>query len=183
MAGNGEITGDGVRKAKELAVKLKTADPLLKRELRRALKDAAGTAADAARSSILAMPATQTGTPPLRPAVANSVTVRVGMTGQIQVSIVAEPNKMPPGMGNMPKKLNQETFWHPVYGSRLGEQASVLLKKAGGKGGGHGRAWTWVEQRGKPGWFDDSINKAGPETQAKISDAMDVTAEYLAGGI
>ena len=175
------IEGDGPTKMKELVVKLKTADPILKRELRRALKDAGNVAADAARASILAMPATQVGTPPLRQAVANSVTVRVGLATTIQVSIVAEPNKMPPGMGNMPKRLNQATFNHPVYGSKLGEQASALLKKAGGKGGGHGRAWTWVTQTGKPGWFDDSIVKAGPDAQQKISDAMDLTADYIAG--
>ena len=176
-----KVEGDGPDKMRELAVKLKTADPVLKRELRRALKDAGNTAADAARSSILAMPATKVGTPPLRAAVANSVTVRVGLATTIQVSIVAEPNKMPPGMGNMPKRLNQATFNHPVYGSRLGEQASVLLKKAGGKGGGHGRGWTWVTQEGKQGWFDDSITKAGPEAQNKINDAMDTTANYIAG--
>jgi hypothetical protein len=178
-----EIRGDGPRKMKELTVKLKTADPVLRRELRRALKDAAGGAADAARASILSMPGTKVGTPPLRAAVAASVTVRVGLARAIQVSIVAEPNKMPPGEGNMPKRLNQATFNHPVYGSKLGEQASVLLRKAGGKGGGHGRAWTWVTQKGKQGWFDDSIAKAGPEAQAKISDAMDLTAEYIAGAL
>jgi hypothetical protein len=175
------ITGDGPDKMRELTAKLKTADPILKRELRRALKDAATPAADAARASILAMPGTKVGTPPLRAAVAGSVVIRTSMTGLIQVSIVAEPNRMPPGMGNMPKRLNQATFNHPVYGSRLGEQASVLLKKAGGKGGGHGRAWTWVTQKGKQGWFDDSISKVGPEAQNKINDAMDATADYIAG--
>jgi hypothetical protein len=176
-----EIRGDGVEKSRALAAKLKTADPVLKRELRRALKDAAGGAADAARSSILAMPGEKVGTPPLRPAVAKSVTVRTGFGNTISVAIVAEPDKMPSGMGNMPKRLNQATFNHPVYGSRLGEQASVLLKKAGGKGGGHGRGWTWVTQKGKKGWFDDSIRRTGPEVQQKISDAMDTTAGYITG--
>lgn len=178
-----EITGSGVEKARQLAVLLKTADPVLKRELRKALRSAGNTAADAARSSILAMPGTKVGNPPLRAAVAKSVTVRVGLASTVKVSIVAEPNKMPAGMGNMPKRLNQETFKHPVYGSKLGEQASVLLRKAGGKGGGHGRAWTWVTQQGQPGWFDDSIRQTGPDAQQKISDAMDTTASYITGAL
>jgi hypothetical protein len=156
-----EIRGDGPAKMRELAAKLKTADPVLKRELRRALKDAAGGAADAARASILAMPGEKVGIPPLRAAVANSVVVRTSLTGTVQVSIVAEPNRMPTGEGNMPKRLNQETFSHPVYGNRK----------------------VWVTQRGKSGWFDDSITKAGPEAQAKIGDAMDTTANYIAGVI
>lgn len=155
------IEGDGPTRMRELTAKLKTADPVLKRELRRALKDAGNTAADAARSSILAMPATKVGTPPLRTAVANSVTVRVSLARSIQVSIVAEPNKMPPGMGNMPKRLNQATFSHPVYGHRK----------------------VWVVQRGKSSWFDNSITKAGPEAERQINDAMDTTANYIAGVI
>jgi hypothetical protein len=155
------VTGDGPSKMKELTVKLKTADPMLKRELRRALKDAASGAADAARASILSMPGAKVGKPPLRESVANSVTVRVGLASAIQVSITAEPNKMPPGEGNMPKKLNEATFSHPVFGDRK----------------------VWVKQRGKSNWFDDSITRAGPDAQQKISDAMDVTAEYIAGGL
>ena len=153
------IEGDGPAKMKELVVKLKTADPILKTQLRRALRDAGNTAADAARASILAMPGAQVGTPPLRQAVANSVTVRVGLATTVQVSIVAEPNKMPPGMGNMPKRLNQATFSHPVYGHRK----------------------VWVKQTGKLNWFDDSITRAAPAAEAKISDAMDATADYIAG--
>jgi hypothetical protein len=156
-----EIRGDGPQKMRELTAKLKTADPILKRELRKALKDAGNTAADAARSSILAMPGEKTGTPPLRAAVANSVMVRTSLTNTVQVSIVAEPNRMPPGEGNMPKRLNQATFNHPVYGNRK----------------------VWVTQHGKANWFDDSINRAAPEAQTKISDAMDTTANYIAGVI
>ena len=155
------IEGDGPRKMKELTVKLKTADPMLKTQLRRALKDAGNVAADAARASILSMPGAKVGTPPLRQAVADSVTVRVGLTTSIQVSIVAEPNKMPAGMGNMPKRLNQATFSHPVYGHRK----------------------VWVKQTGKLNWFDDSISRAAPDAEAKISDAMDLTAEYIAGAV
>ena len=107
------------------------------------------------------MPGAKVGTPPLRQAVANSVMVRVGLATTVQVSIVAEPNKMPPGMGNMPKRLNSTTFNHPVYGHRT----------------------VWVTQAGKPGWFDDSISRAAPDAEAKISDAMDLTAEYIAGGL
>lgn len=178
-----KIEGDGPQKMRELTAKLKTADPILKRELRRALKDAAGGGADAARASILAMPGTKTGTPPLRQAVADCITVRVTIGTSIQVAVVAEPTKMPPGMGNMPKRLNQATFNHPVYGSRLGEHASVLLKKAGGEGGGHGRAWTWTTQKGKKDWFDGAILRTAPDAERKINDAMDLTAEYIAGGL
>jgi hypothetical protein len=176
-----EIRGDGPAKMRELAAKLKTADPILKRELRKALKDAASSGADAARASILAMPGKKIGTPPLRAAVANSVVVRTSLTGTIRVFIVAEPNRMPPGEGNMPYRLNQATFNHPVFGSKLGEQASVLLKKAGGKGGGHGRGWTWVTQDGWEGWFDNSIRSVGPDLETKVGDAMDTTSAYLAG--
>jgi hypothetical protein len=154
-----EIRGDGPAKMRELAAKLKTADPILKRELRRALKDAASGASDAARASILAMPGEKTGTPPLRPAVANSVTIRTRFGNTINVAIVAEPTKMPAGMGNMPYRLNRETFNHPVYGQRK----------------------VWVTQRGKPNWFDGAVHRAGTEAQNNISDAMQTTADYITG--
>lgn len=152
-----EVTGSGVLDMKMLAARLKEADPALKRELRRNFRAAANPVAQAARDSILSMPSHHDGT--LRREVAKTITVRTSFSSAgVRVQIDSLGSKMPPGKGTLPQHLDSDRGWnHPVYGRPEPEAQSVALQKIHGKGFGHGRAWTWVKQFGRPGWFEGSI--------------------------
>jgi hypothetical protein len=157
------VTGTGVTQMQILAVKLKTADPKLKRNLRRRLRDTAGPVADKARRSILDMPAVrQAG---LREEAAASVTTSVTMTAAgIRVTISSLGSRMPPGKHNLPAYLDEVSGWgHPVYANRKKSRSQ----------------WTWVHQTGKPGWFERPIAGSAKELRAACQRAIDDTAREL----
>jgi hypothetical protein len=190
------ITGNGPEELKILAAKLKGADPLLRRELRKALREAAEPAAVAARRSILSMRAKDFPEVPghyqgqLRTEVAASILVRpvIGRSA-IRVQVVAEPKKMPPGKQGLPALLEAPSFKHPVFarGERFTKGPSrarryrhlpVRERPLVYRG-----AWPWVRQVGKPFWFSDAITRAAPEAQRNVREAMDATAQYLTGAV
>lgn len=153
------ITGTGPAQLRALAIRLHAADPMLKRELRTRLRDAAGPAARAVQASIQEMPAhTEEG---LRAEVAATVAVVTSVRqNSVNVSIVSYGTRMPPGKGSLPKHLDSRAGWsHPVYGHRD----------------------RWVRQFGKPQWFENPVISDFDRLQHAAAQAVDDTARMLAG--
>jgi hypothetical protein len=174
-----EVTGSGVTGMKLLAAKLKEADPKLKRELRRNFRAAAAPLVEDVKNSILTMPSHHAGQ--LREEVANTVVLRTSFsTAGVRVNIDSLGARMPPGKGTLPHHLDSEQGWnHPVYGRAEAEAESVALQKIHGKGFGHGRAWTWRKQFGKPGWFERPITDGAREFRNAALAAIDAVEREL----
>jgi hypothetical protein len=174
-----KVTGSGVLDMKLLAAKLREADPKLKRELRRNFKAAAEPVLGDVEQSILLMPSHHGGT--LRREVAKTVVLRTSFSSAgVRVQIDSLGSRMPPGKGTLPHHLDSGEGWnHPVYGSARAEAESVALQKAHGKGFGHGRAWTWVKQYGKPGWFERPIADNARAFRDAALKAIDDTEKHL----
>lgn len=142
-------------------------------ELRRGLKDAAGPAADAARGSILSVPAKHPeGT--LRTGIAGTVKVNTSLgASTARVTITATGPARWPGAA---VKIEGDAWWHPVFGRAEHEAESQRLQRIHGKGHGHGRGWTWVRQQSpRPGWFIDAVGSR----QAGFDKAVDDVAERI----
>jgi hypothetical protein len=174
-----QVTGSGVDSMKLLAARLKDADPKLKRELRRRFKDAAEPVAGDVEQSILLMPSRHDGT--LRREVAKTISLRTMFTiSGVRVQIDSLGQKMPEGKGTLPHHLDSDKGWeHPVFGRPEPEAESVALQKLHGKGFGHGRAWTWRHQFGKPGWFEKPIIDNAREFRNAALAAIAETEKHL----
>ena len=111
-----KVTGPGVLDMKLLAARLKDADPVLKRELRRNFKAAAEPVIGDVEQSILLMPSHHDGT--LRREVAKTVAAGTSFTAAgVRVQIDSNGAKMPPGKGTLPHHLDSAKGWkHPVWG-------------------------------------------------------------------
>ena len=175
------VTGPGVPAMKLLAERLKEADPVLKRELRRNFRDAAEPVAGDVQQSILLMPSKHGGT--LRREVAKTVTVRTSFASSgVRVAIESLGQRMPPGKQTLPHHLDSPKGWHhPVYGRREAEMAVISARKAFGKGRGqgHGRGWTWVHQTGKPGWFEKPVIDNARQFRDAALKAIDAVEREL----
>ena len=132
----------------------------LRRDLVDNLKAAVEPAAQAARASILSMSVSGLvrAVPPLRAAVAAAVKVAVRTSGQrAGVFVIAGKTSMPRGFADAPRRLNARRGWrHPVFGSDV-----------------------WERQLGKPGWFDDTLDRARPAALRAAQDAMDAMADRI----
>jgi hypothetical protein len=183
-----KVTGSGVLDMKLLAAKLKEADPVLKRELRRNFRDAAEPVLGDVEQSILLMPSHHGGT--LRREVAKTVVVRTSFSSAgVRVNIDSLGSRMPPGKGTLPHHLDSaKGFNHPVYarGARftlrpsrareyrhLAEGQRPLVKQG---------AWTWVHQTGKPEWFERPIADNAREFRDAALKAIDATEKHLGAG-
>lgn len=159
------VTGTGVAGMRELAVKLRDADPKLRRALLRRFREVAAPVVQATQRSILDMPSvhgSKPGVVPLREAVARTVTSSVGLTRSgARLDIVSSGRKMPEGEDRMPKHLDSARGWgHPVFQRR-------------------GRPAVWVHQFGKPQWFEDPPAHSGRVVQGACSRAMnDVARDF-----
>ena len=132
----------------------------LRRDLVRGLKAAVEPAAAAARASILGMGVRglSHAEPGLRSSVARATKVSVRTSGKrAGVRVLVKKHSMPRGFFNAPKRLNSRKGWrHPVFGSDR-----------------------WVLQRGKPGWFDDTLEKAKPAATAAAAAALETVAKRI----
>jgi len=180
-----QVTGPGVLDMKLLAAKLKDADPVLKRELRKKFRDAAEPVAGDVQQSILLMPSRRQDHT-LRAEVAGTVVVRTSFAQSgVRVSIDSDGRKMPHGKETLPRHLDEAGFWHPVYprGPRftlrpsrarkfrhLAEGQRPLVKQG---------AWTWVEQTGKPGWFERPVIDNARQFRDAALAAIDETERHL----
>ncbi len=133
----------------------------LRRDLIRGLRAVAEPAAMAARGAILSMGTggVSQAEPGLRTSVAaaTKVVVRTGKN-RPGVAVRVKKNTMPRGFRNAPKRLQSKKGWrHPVFGNRE----------------------IWVTQRGKPGWFDDTLRKAAPEARAAMGQVLENVARRI----
>jgi hypothetical protein len=151
------VTGPGVPAMKLLAERLKEADPVLKRELRRNFRDAAEPVAGDVQQSILLMPSKHGGT--LRREVAKTVTVRTSFASSgVRVAIESLGQRMPPGKQTLPHHLDSPKGWnHPVFGHRR----------------------TWRHQMGKPGWFEVPITQNARQFRDAALAAIDAVEREL----
>lgn len=171
MAG---VSGTGPEKLHALAAALREADPLLRRELRRQLAQAAQPVTGEVKQAIRESPSKHGGS--LRAEIAATVSSSVSMTAdRVRVEIISKGDKMPPGKGELPKLMNRDQpFHHPVFGSRIRAIEADL------SGLGHGHGWTWVAQESHArGWFDRTIRAKAPEFQRAAQAAMDEVRRKL----
>jgi hypothetical protein len=160
-----QVGGPGPDEMRLLAVRIRSADPVLKAELRKNMKAAAGPLVAKVQQSILDMPSKHAGG--LRKDVARTVTSQLSVqkTG-VHLAIVSYGTRMPEGMTNLPALMDAPTGWgHPVFERRLRRRFR--------------REWTWVRQRGKPGWFEDTISGEAKALRQAAQDAMDATARKI----
>lgn len=131
----------------------------LSRDLVRELRDVAEPAAEAARAAILSMGSHSEALPGLRGTVAHHTRVKVRLTGKRPgVMVRVDKNGMPRGFRNAPKRLNSARGWrHQVFGNPD----------------------VWVSQRGKPGWFDDTMKKFTAEAREAAGHALDKVAKRI----
>jgi hypothetical protein len=65
-------------------------------------------------------------------------------------------------------RIEQGILRHPVFGT----EAQIAAHLAAGGSGAHGRAWTWVSQDIRPGFFADPVGRVGPEMSRQIQAAV-----------
>lgn len=131
----------------------------LNRDFVRELREAVEPAAAAARSAILSMGVSglHHSDPGLRTSIAERVKVDVHLGNHPSVAIRVSKTGMPRGFSNAPKRTNARKGWrHQVFGQDV-----------------------WVSQRGKPGWFDDTIPKFQPAAERRAARALEKVAERI----
>lgn len=151
------VTGTGPAEMKLLAARLKTADPALKRELRRNMRTIIAPTVARVRESILSMPSHHHGT--LRAEIARTVSASTGITRTgVRLDILSSGRKMAAEKDRLPGFTDSARGWkHPVFGNRN----------------------VWVRERGKPGWFELTIMRSAPYAERAVQHAMDTTARKL----
>lgn len=129
----------------------------LRRDLVTELKTVVEPYAQLARGSILSMSSQGLASPPLRSAVAAAVKTEAKLSGRrAGVSVVARKTGMPRGFKNAPKLTNRKRWRHRVFGTDR-----------------------WVDQTGKPGWFDDTMRRADAAAEQAAKRAMDNVADRI----
>jgi hypothetical protein len=158
------------------ALKYEQNGAVMRRDLLRGLRAAVKPAAEEAKSSIMSMPAgglrqQSNGTwhlgskkqagGSMRRAIARQVKTEVALTGRAaKVKVKVKKKSMPRGFTNAPRAYNSAKGWrHPVIGTE-------------------GRRW--VQQIGKPGWFDYPLRSGKDRYRAAIERAMQDTADRIA---
>jgi hypothetical protein len=135
-------------KSSQVEGKLKTA-------LRRNIRIAAETLADAARLEVTNSPGGTVSAKPhhkgLRLAIAAGIKVKVMTGARAGVTIVAGTSQMPAGEESLVRAWEGSKGWrHPVFGTDKQIAAFTAKQKITHARGGHGRAWTWTRQGAGP---------------------------------
>lgn len=161
------VTGTGVTQMELLSVRLKAADPKLRRALYRRLRAEVKPAADAVRRSALDMPAYRYRDRGLREEVAATITTSASVTRTgAKVTISSLGRRMPEGKQSLPLHMDRRRGWgHPVF------QRDVRMPRKG---------WTWVRQHGQAGWFENPVIARAPEIRAACQKAVSDMTRDLA---
>jgi len=167
-----------------LAVRLKAADPKLRRALYKRLRDEVAPAADAVRRSALDMPAAryQEG---LREEIAATITTSATVTSRgVKVTISSLGSRMPEGKRNLPAYTDRAKGWsHPVFarGARFTLAPSRARKWRGFASPAQVKAgaWTWVRQHGTTGWFELPVVARAGRLRAACQRAIDDVMRQL----
>ncbi len=97
---------------------------------------------------------------PLRQAIAQHLVIDVDIRAQsTRVSLRALKEGMPRDFWNAPKRLNERSWRHRVYGRDV-----------------------WVTQIGAPGWFDDTLHRNETRYRLAARRALDKMAERIGRG-
>ncbi|HEY9367932.1 hypothetical protein [Streptomyces sp.] len=167
MPGARLITISGARQVRELAADLRRQRATeINDRLRRELTETARPVAAAVRASVRATPSKgqtgRAGRRSLRAKIAAATEVKVRTTRRPTVVVWVNPQRMPPGEGNLPGYLDGRkpfTRWrHQTYGHR-----------------------PWVTQRPHP-YFDRATSSAAPAAQRAGARVVDQISKEIARG-
>jgi len=131
----------------------------LRRDLAKSLREASKPAAEEAKSAILSM---DTGGLPhegqsLRQAIAERITTEARLTGR-STGAKVKARRLATGFIHAPKRTNANKWRHQVYGNPN----------------------VWVDQVGKPRWFDDALKNYGEKWREAVVEAINAMAERIA---
>lgn len=136
----------------------------LRRDLAKDMRSALAPAVSQAKAEIMSMSSgglPHTG-PPLRAAIARQIKAEARLSGRATgARVKARKKSMPRGFENAPKRTNSHKGWRRrVYGGT-----------------------TWIQQRGKPGWFDDPMKNNAGHYRAAVLKAMEAAAKRITGKV
>ncbi len=155
-----------------VAIRYEQDGAVMRRELLQGLRAAVRPAIQEAKSSIMSMDSGGLRQPggSLRKAIAKQVTSEVSLTQRkAKIKVKVRRRNMPRGFVNAPKTVSLPGGWrHPV----------VQRKPKGFVG--PMPAPRWVQQMGKPGWFDEPLRSHRANYRAAVQAAMDRTADRIA---
>ncbi len=158
-------------------------DKKLYAQLRKAMRDAGRPIVDDVRSEIMRIPSSGKYRTGVRRSLAAGTSVSIGASSakSAGIRIKTSPRRLPPGKRKLARKMNYESWRHPVFARDTGvRRVSNRLRKAvGGQGV---QSWTWVEQKGRP-YFGVTIAKHYPEVQEGLRAAFLRTFDQLHRGI
>jgi len=138
----------------------------LRRDLAKSLREASKPAVEEAKSAILSM---DTGGLPhegqsLRQAIAERITTEARLTGR-STGAKVKARRLATGFIHAPKRTNAEKFRHPVFQRTSSKGVFVDV---------------WVDQVGKPRWFDDALKNYGEKWREAVVEAVNAMAERIA---
>lgn len=140
------------------------ADPKkLRRELAKELRDSLKPAVVKAKGSINASGHSSRSrpTPALRPSIARGIRAEVRLSGRTTgARVKVKKLRAVRGFENAPKLFNRDSFRRPVFGDRQ----------------------NWVDQVGKPRWFDDPMQDNRAEYVEAVTEVLEKWAERMTRG-
>jgi len=131
----------------------------LRKEMTANLRAAVAPAIPVIRAGVMAMGGHGSATPALRTTIASRVRIATRATGSragVRVSIGRTPQIR--GFRNAPKRLNADSFRHPLFGNRD----------------------RWVTQRGAPGYFDRPLQERRDEMREAVARAVEDMSQRIA---
>ena len=132
----------------------------LRRELAKEMRGALQPAVQEARSSINALAHTSQAnpSPALGSSIARNIKAEVRLSGRSTgARVKVKKLRNVRGFVNAPKLTNRDGWRHKVFGRDI-----------------------WVEQRGKPDWFDDAMNDNKAHYQAAVMAVLNAWAARIA---
>lgn len=159
-----------------VAIKYESDGAVMRKDLLRGLRAAVRPAVDEAKSSIMSMESSglrQAGGS-MRGAIRRQVGTEVSLTQKrAKVKVRVKKRGMPRGFTNAPKAYNMAGGWrHPVVQRPLPRGAAGPMP-----------APRWVQQIGKPGWFDEPLRSHRDKYRAAVQAAMQRTADRIARSV
>lgn len=142
------------------ALKAEADGKVLRRQLAKDMRTSLKPAVGEARASIMGMSsAGHSVSPTLRSAISRRISANVRLTGRSTGARV-RARKLPDtvrGFRNAPKLTNRKGWRHPLFGDTE----------------------EWVEQEGKPNWFDDVMRKGHDKHKRAVLGAMEDMARRI----
>jgi hypothetical protein len=136
----------------------------LREDLRREIREASSDVVTDLRAAVLGLHITGEGRrvprsvatarpgPPLRASVADAVRLRTSLAGRSPgVRIDVDSSRLPAELANMPSRLDEGRWRHPVYGNR--------------------ESWT-TEYAAPGGWWFNTLQRHLPRWRRAVEDAM-----------